>query len=94
MAHTKAGGSVKGGRDSAGQRLGVKAFGGEFVRAGGIIVRQRGTRMEAAEGVAVGVDHTLYAMRDGLVKFTTKQVQKFTGTKVRRRFVAVVPETK
>jgi large subunit ribosomal protein L27 len=94
MSHTKAGGTAKNLRDSAAQRLGVKRFGGEVVRAGGIIVRQRGTRMEAGEGVAVGVDHTLYAMRDGLVKFTTKQVQKFTGTKVRRRFVSVVPEDK
>ena len=94
MAHTKAGGTAKNLRDSAAQRLGVKRFGGQFVRSGGIIVRQRGTRMEAGEGVAVGVDHTLYAMRDGLVKFTTKQVQKFTGSKVRRRFVSVVPEAK
>lgn len=94
MAHTKAGGTAKNLRDSAAQRLGVKLFGGQFVRAGGIIVRQRGTRMEAGQGVAVGVDHTLYAMRDGLVQFSTKQVQKFTGTKVRRRFVTVVPEAK
>ncbi|HEY6736483.1 MAG TPA: 50S ribosomal protein L27 [Candidatus Saccharimonadia bacterium] len=91
MAHTKAGGSVKTGRDSISKRLGVKRFGGQVVRSGGIIVRQRGTRMEAGDGVAVGVDHTLYAMRDGVVKFYTKQVQKFTGTKVRRRFVSVVP---
>jgi large subunit ribosomal protein L27 len=90
MSHTKAGGSVKGGRDSAGQRLGVKLFGGQVVRNGGIIVRQRGTRMEAGVGVGVGVDHTLYARRDGVVKFATKQITKFTGTKVRRTFVSVV----
>jgi large subunit ribosomal protein L27 len=90
MSHTKAGGSSKNLHDSAAQRLGVKLFGGQFVRAGGIIVRQRGTRMEAGNGVAVGVDHTLYSMRDGVVKFSTKQIQKFTGTKVRRRIVSVV----
>jgi large subunit ribosomal protein L27 len=61
MSHVKGGGSVKLGRDSAAQRLGVKLFGGQFVRGGGIIVRQRGTRMEAGVGVGVGVDHTLYA---------------------------------
>lgn len=92
MSHTKAGGSVKGGRDSAGQRLGVKLFGGQFVRSGGIVVRQRGTRMEAGVGIGVGVDHTLFALRDGIVKFSTKQIQKFTGAKVRRTFVSVVDD--
>ena len=94
MAHTKAGGSVKTGRDSAGQRLGVKRFGGQFVRNGNIIVRQRGTRMDAGVGVGVGVDHTLFALRDGVVSFTTRQIQKFTGTKVRRTIVSVVNEAK
>jgi large subunit ribosomal protein L27 len=92
MAHTKAGGTAKNLRDSAAQRLGVKRYGGEFVRAGGIIVRQRGTRMEAGVGVGTGLDHTLFAMRDGVVKFSTKQVQKFTGAKVRRKFVSVVDD--
>jgi len=92
MAHTKAGGTAKNLRDSAAQRLGVKLFGGQVVRAGGVLVRQRGTRMEAGVGVGVGVDHTLFAMRDGVVKFSTKQVQKFTGTKVRRTFVSVVDD--
>ena len=92
MSHTKAGGSVKTGRDSQSKRLGVKLFGDQFVRSGGIIVRQRGTRMEAGVGVGVGVDHTLYALRDGIVKFSVKQIQKFTGTKVRRTFVSVVDE--
>jgi len=92
MSHTKAGGSVKGGRDSAGQRLGVKLFGGQLVRTGGILVRQRGTRMEAGEGVGVGIDHTLFAMRDGVVKFSIKRIQKFTGTKVRRTYVSVINE--
>lgn len=90
MSHTKAGGSVKGGRDSAGQRLGVKLFGGQFVRSGGILVRQRGTRMEAGDGVGVGIDHTLFAMRDGIVKFSVKRIQKFTGTRVRRTYVSVI----
>ena len=94
MAHTKAGGTARNLRDSAGQRLGVKRFGGQFVRNGNIIVRQRGTRMEAGVGVGVGVDHTLYALRDGVVSFTTRQIQKFTGTKVRRTIVSVVNEAK
>ncbi len=89
MAHTKAGGTAHNLRDSAGQRLGVKRFGGQFVRNGNIIVRQRGTRMEAGVGVGVGVDHTLFALRDGVVSFTTRQIQKFTGTKVRRTIVSV-----
>jgi large subunit ribosomal protein L27 len=90
MSHVKGGGTAKNLRDSAAQRLGVKLFGGQFVRGGGIIVRQRGTRMEAGVGVGVGVDHTLYAQRDGVVKFYTKQITKFTGAKVRRTFVSVV----
>ncbi len=90
MSHTKAGGSVKTGRDSEAKRLGVKLFGDQFVRAGGIIVRQRGTRMEAGVGVGVGKDHTLFALTDGIVKFSTKKIQKFTGTKVRRTHVSIV----
>ncbi len=92
MSHTKAGGSVKTGRDSQSKRLGVKLFGGQFVRSGGIIVRQRGTRMEAGTGIGVGVDHTLFALRDGVVKFTVKRIEKFTGTRVKRTFVSVVDE--
>lgn len=90
MSHTKAGGSSKNLRDSAGQRLGVKRFGGQFVRSGGVLVRQRGTRMEAGVGVGVGVDHTLFALRDGIVSFSVKQIQKFTGKKVRRTIVSIV----
>jgi len=92
MSHTKAGGSVKNIHDSPGQRLGVKLFGGQFARSGNILVRQRGTRMEAGTGVGVGTDHTLFALRDGIVKFTTKKIQKFTGTRVRRTFVSVVDD--
>jgi len=92
MSHVKGGGTAKNLRDSAAQRLGVKLFGGQFVRSGGVLVRQRGTRMEAGDGVGVGLDHTLFALRDGVVKFSTKKVQKFTGTKVRRTFVSVIDE--
>jgi large subunit ribosomal protein L27 len=90
MSHTKAGGSVKTGRDSESKRLGVKRFGDQFVRAGGIIVRQRGTRMEAGVGVGVGKDHTLFALTDGIVKFSVKKIEKFTGTKVRRTHVSIL----
>ncbi|MGE0610786.1 MAG: 50S ribosomal protein L27 [Hyphomicrobiales bacterium] len=73
MAHKKAGGSSRNGRDSAGRRLGVKKFGGEQVIAGNIIVRQRGTRWHPGEGVGIGKDHTLFATRDGQVDFATKR---------------------
>lgn len=70
MAHKKAGGSTKNGRDSHSKRLGVKRFGDETVVAGNIIVRQRGTRYRAGRNIGVGKDHTLYALVDGIVKFT------------------------
>lgn len=89
MAHTKAGGSTKLGRDSAGKRLGVKLFGGQVVRNGNIIVRQRGTRMEAGSGARMGHDQTIYAVKSGKVKFLTKRITKFTGQKSRRTFVSV-----
>jgi large subunit ribosomal protein L27 len=69
MAHKKAGGSSRNGRDSAGQRLGVKKFGGETIEAGNVIVRQRGTKFHPGRNVGMGKDHTLYAMRDGKVEF-------------------------
>ncbi len=69
MAHKKAGGSSRNGRDSAGRRLGVKKFGGEFVIPGNIIIRQRGTRVYPGAGVGMGKDHTLYALVDGNVLF-------------------------
>ena len=72
MAHKKSGGSSRNGRDSAGQRLGVKKFGGEAVIAGNILVRQRGTKWRAGENVGVGKDHTLFALCDGVVKFVTR----------------------
>jgi large subunit ribosomal protein L27 len=69
MAHKKAGGSSRNGRDSAGQRLGVKVFGGQSIEAGNIIVRQRGTQFHPGENVGMGKDHTLFALVDGHVAF-------------------------
>jgi large subunit ribosomal protein L27 len=83
MAHKKAGGSSRNGRDSAGRRLGVKAFGGEAVIAGNIIVRQRGTKVHAGAGVGMGKDHTLFAKVNGTVEFR--------GTKGGRQLVSVIP---
>jgi large subunit ribosomal protein L27 len=71
MAHKKGGGSSRNGRDSKGQRLGVKAFGGEFVTAGSIIVRQRGTKFRPGENVGLGRDYTIFATVDGTVQFET-----------------------
>lgn len=72
MAHKKAGGSSRNGRDSAGQRLGLKIFGGEAVLAGNIIARQRGTKWHPGRNVGLGKDHTLFALIDGKVEFRTK----------------------
>jgi large subunit ribosomal protein L27 len=84
MAHKKAGGSSRNGRDSESKRLGVKCFGGELVPAGSIIVRQRGTRTHAGENVGMGRDHTLFAKVHGRVHFAEKGPQ-------RRKTVSVVP---
>ena len=72
MAHKKAGGSSRNGRDTAGRRLGVKKYGGEAVVAGNIIIRQRGTKVKPGTGVGVGKDHTIFALVDGHVKFQRK----------------------
>jgi large subunit ribosomal protein L27 len=72
MAHKKSGGSSRNGRDSAGQRLGVKKFGGEAVLAGNILVRQRGTKFWPGDNVGIGTDHTLFAKKTGHVNFVTK----------------------
>lgn len=85
MAHKKAGGSSRNGRDSAGQRLGVKLFGGEKIAGGNIIVRQRGTKFWAGENVGMGKDHTLFALCDGQVAFKA-------GFK-RRTYVSVINAT-
>jgi large subunit ribosomal protein L27 len=80
MAHKKAGGSSRNGRDSAGRRLGVKKFGGETAVAGNIIVRQRGTRVYPGANVGLGTDHTLFATADGRVRFHSgKQGRKYVS---------------
>ncbi|MEN3185385.1 MAG: 50S ribosomal protein L27 [Atribacterota bacterium] len=73
MAHKKSGGSARNGRDSNPKYLGVKVFSGQFVRAGSILVRQRGTRLKPGDNVGVGKDYTLFALRDGYVVFETKK---------------------
>jgi len=83
MAHKKAGGSSRNGRDSEGRRLGVKKFGGEMVLGGNILVRQRGTKWHAGANVGTGKDHTLFALIDGQVEFKAKRGG--------RAYVAVVP---
>ena len=84
MAHKKAGGSTRNGRDSQAKRLGVKRFGGEIVVSGNIIVRQRGTRFHAGAGVDMGRDHTLFAVADGRMLFQIKGAEG-------RKTVSVVP---
>ncbi|MBC3873249.1 50S ribosomal protein L27 [Undibacterium flavidum] len=76
MAHKKGGGTTRNGRDSESKRLGVKVYGGQAINAGGIIVRQRGTRVHAGEGVGMGKDHTLYALVTGKVQFAIKGALK------------------
>ncbi|MDI3325230.1 50S ribosomal protein L27 [Pontibacterium granulatum] len=84
MAHKKAAGSTRNGRDSESKRLGVKRFGGQVVTAGNILVRQRGTKFHAGPNVGCGKDHTLFATADGVVKFEVKGPQK-------RKYITVVP---
>ena len=76
MAHKKAGGSSRNGRDSSGQRLGVKMYGGQSVKAGNIIVRQHGTKIHPGNNVGIGRDNTLFALSDGVVKFEFKNDKK------------------
>ena len=83
MAHKKAGGSSRNGRDSAGQRLGVTVYGGQEINNGGIIVRQRGTQWHPGKFVGIGKDHTIFAKRDGVVKFH--------GGLKGRQYISVVP---
>lgn len=90
MAHRKAGGSTQLGRDSVSKRLGVKIFGGQKVKAGEIIIRQRGTKWKPGKNVKRGEDDTLYSVVNGLVKFATKKVRTFTGSLEKKRFVSVV----
>jgi large subunit ribosomal protein L27 len=85
MAHKKAAGSTRNGRDSEAKRLGVKRFGGESVLAGNIIVRQRGTRFHAGDNMGIGKDHTLFALKSGKVQFDVKGPNN-------RKFVSIVAE--
>ncbi|MEZ5528824.1 MAG: 50S ribosomal protein L27 [Porticoccaceae bacterium] len=84
MAHKKAGGSTRNGRDSESKRLGVKRFGGQQVAAGNIIVRQRGTKFHAGNNIGIGRDHTLFATVDGEVQFTVKGPNN-------RKYVNIIP---
>lgn len=89
MAHKKAGGSTDLGRDSASKRLGVKIYGGLKAKAGQIIIRQRGSHYRAGENVRLGKDDTLYAAKDGIVKFARRKIRRFTGAMKKATFINV-----
>lgn len=89
MAHKKAGGSTSNGRDSQAKRLGIKVYGGQVVRAGNIIVRQRGTKYMPGLNVGIGKDHTLFALADGKVAFQEKQMRKYDGRAFKEMLVNV-----
>ena len=91
MSHKKAGGSTKNGRDSNAKRLGVKLYAGQTVKAGNILVRQKGNKFHAGKNVGVGKDFTLFALKNGVVKFTEKQVKKFDGRIFKDRLVHIMP---
>ncbi len=91
MAHKKAAGSTSNGRDSQAKRLGVKVYGGQTVQAGNIIIRQRGTPFRAGKNVSTGKDHTLFALKDGVVEFKEKQVRKYDNRVFKVKFVHVKP---
>lgn len=90
MSHVKAGGTAKNTRDSPGQRLGVKIFGGEKVKTGQVIVRQVGESKRAGVGTSLSRNYTIHAAKDGIVQYETKNVRRFTGKTVRRTTVSVV----
>lgn len=92
MSKTKQGGSSRLGRDSAAQRLGIKAYAGEFVKVGEIIIRQRGTRYLLGKNVKMGTDNTIYAMKNGVVAFSSRVKKLFNGTRRSARMVSVVAE--
>ncbi len=91
MAHTKAKGSSKNGRDSQSQRLGVKIYGDQLAKAGNVLVRQRGLSFRPGRNVLMGKDHTLNALVDGRVVFERRTVVKFTGQPTKARFVHIEP---
>ncbi len=94
MAHVKGVGTTSLGRDSHGQRLGVKLYGGQIAKAGNIIVRQRGTKYRAGKNVKMGRDNTLFALQDGQVVFSRKRIKKFNNSLVFANFVSIKPVTK
>lgn len=89
MSHKKAGGSTANGRDSMAKRLGIKVFGGQVVKAGGIIVRQRGTKFFPGINAGMGKDHTIYALANGKVKFTEKAFTKYDGRRFKDKVVNI-----
>jgi large subunit ribosomal protein L27 len=89
MSHVKAGGTAKNTRDSVGQRLGVKVYGGQKVRTGQVIIRQVGMTKRAGKGAKLSRNFTVHAHKDGVVKFVTRKVRRFTGKSVRRVEVTV-----
>lgn len=89
MSHKKSGGSTDNGRDSVAKRLGVKIFGGQTVKAGGIIIRQRGTKFFPGENTGMGKDHTIFATENGTVEFTEKKMKKYDGRVFRDKIVNV-----
>jgi large subunit ribosomal protein L27 len=94
MAKTKAGGTTKLGRDSRSKRLGVKLFDGEQAQAGSIVVRQRGTKFHPGINVRKGADDTLYATKDGVVRFVDKLTHSFSGKRKVVKIINVTPDTK
>lgn len=94
MAHVKGVGTTSLGRDSQGQRLGVKLYGGQLARTGNIIIRQRGTKYRAGKNVKMGSDNTLFASLNGFVEFTKKRVKKYNNTSAFVNVVNVVPVKK
>lgn len=92
MAHKKAGGSTALGRDSHGQRLGVKIADGQFARTGQIIVRQRGTPIRPGKNVGIGKDDTIFAKADGVVKFQKRKIMRFDSGRTWRTYVSIVPK--
>lgn len=90
MSHKKAGGSTKNGRDSNAKRLGVKLYAGQKVNAGNILVRQKGNKFFAGENVGTGKDFTLFALKNGIVKFSEKRQKKYNGRVYRNKFVNIV----
>lgn len=92
MAHKKAGGTASNLRDSQPKYLGVKVFGNQAVKNGGIIIRQRGNKYRSGEGTMQGKDHTIFAVMDGFVKFKEKQIKRFNGNYKRVKFVSVEKE--